>query len=780
MPATNNQIEPTRFWVISGIGHALVLFLLIWLFPAKEFIFEDDKPKAKITKKDKELAEIVELIRDVQAEKLRQRVALLGGGTDRMHVNLLNVQGRHKGFAHAQKSAAFTRIRNQIEKARQMIKQRQQTHNGYKNTVTSADDRHGIPIKNIQIRTVLDDIAAAVPLLPEGEAQQSLTKMVNSALGMHNEATRHVHWMMGSGKSLSGPYVGIEDVRDKVYATEKIGDQLTIIKAGSEASKQRQTQNKKDYDDKKKEIAAKKQEWKKKISEAQKKQRKDKKNPELKKAVDVLRAQSKQYDVSSAEELKAIDAKGKEEKKVGAALGRFRLYVQTADFIQRSLNALQWSENVLDEKYDEKAFAEELKGQADDAVSFKIVTQSPDPSAPWSDLQDLDIVGLFEKSDELIVKLTLHYRAIKAIQLAELRDMAFESALSQIQKIDPLPTQVDKELLRQSIEDPDLVEDHKKEVERVKLSVEEKIELAERLLMEIEQWIIQGEHAEAEHEAKTLEDILAEQIYDEMNNVKEVEGGAEDAQKQQQEYAERREAESAELEKLVELAREDERQKHKDLAEQMKEVIDIKDLTEEEQEGEEAGQMNFQQAKQGAHPLAKGAMLSPNSPAVLARKISKNGEPVDWMFVDTWYTIGPFPNEMRKNINTKFPPETIVDLDASYTGKNGKTVKWEFIQSRESEVTPARAEEYAIYYAFTEIYCDEACDVWIAVGSDDKANVWINDLPVWISGDQLKGWNIGEGYRKVHLKKGYNKVLYRIENGWLGVAFSMSLYTTKP
>ena len=149
------------------------------------------------------------------------------------------------------------------------------------------------------------------------------------------------------------------------------------------------------------------------------------------------------------------------------------------------------------------------------------------------------------------------------------------------------------------------------------------------------------------------------------------------------------------------------------------------------------------------------------------------------MFVNTWYTIGPFPNEGRRHIHTKFPPETLIDLDATYIGKNNRQVRWHFVQSRDKLVVPHDQEEYAIFYAFTEIYSDIERDVWVAVGSDDKANVWINDMPVWISGDQLKGWNPNEGYRKVRLQAGNNRVLYRVENGWNNMGFSLCIHAVR-
>ena len=41
------------------------------------------------------------------------------------------------------------------------------------------------------------------------------------------------------------------------------------------------------------------------------------------------------------------------------------------------------------------------------------------------------------------------------------------------------------------------------------------------------------------------------------------------------------------------------------------------------------------------------------------------------------------------------------------------------------------------------------------------------------SGKQQKAWRVDEGLRKVHFKKGLNRVLCRVENGWHGTDFSL-------
>jgi hypothetical protein len=165
------------------------------------------------------------------------------------------------------------------------------------------------------------------------------------------------------------------------------------------------------------------------------------------------------------------------------------------------------------------------------------------------------------------------------------------------------------------------------------------------------------------------------------------------------------------------------------------------------------------------------------------------------MFVDSWYLLGPFDNTGRVNIEKQFPPETVVDLNATYVGKRGRPVRWDFFQSPQPRVVPpfdsfnplpggrvdggdtfkARDLEYIIFYGYTELRAVEACDVWIAVGSDDFSKLWIEDQLVWASGRQQKKWRVDEGLRKVRLKQGINRILFRVENGHAQTEFSLAV-----
>jgi len=175
------------------------------------------------------------------------------------------------------------------------------------------------------------------------------------------------------------------------------------------------------------------------------------------------------------------------------------------------------------------------------------------------------------------------------------------------------------------------------------------------------------------------------------------------------------------------------------------------------------------------------------------RRVAARGASAKWFFVDSWYFLGPFDNTGRRNLETKFPPETVIDLNATYPGKNGVPIHWEFYQSATPNVQPrmdayyratqnpalsqqdnyGRALQYIIYYAYSELWFEQPCDLWIAVGSDDFSKVWIEDKLVWASGKNLKAWQLNEGLRKVHFKQGVNRVLTRVENANGPTEFSL-------
>lgn len=366
----------------------------------------------------------------------------------------------------------------------------------------------------------------------------------------------------------------------------------------------------------------------------------------------------------------------------------------------------------------------------------------------------MDIVNLYDVAVAHLQTVCDDYQRIKAIQLARQRDIPFAEAFENVSSVMPVLREIDKELLRRAIRDPKDIQVHKAEVEVVKKEIETMIDLVAKLLREIETIKAELARDEAAREL-ALEEIVRKPDFDPK------------AVAPPPQAIERVDANAD----LAEVAKEDEAHPAKDLTPIMHRLLDIKDLTRETEDGPLP--VDLFQSTDDTGVLA--AITDPKVNRTFGRKIRADGTPAEWMFVDTWYTIGPFDNVNRRNLHRKFPPETVVDLDATYVGKDAREIRWQWVQAHAPMVTPADPAEYAIYYAYTEVWCDRPMDLWVAVGSDDKANVWLNGMPIWISGDQLKGWRVNEGFRKVTFQAGRNQFLYRVENGWLNIGFSLAI-----
>lgn len=160
--------------------------------------------------------------------------------------------------------------------------------------------------------------------------------------------------------------------------------------------------------------------------------------------------------------------------------------------------------------------------------------------------------------------------------------------------------------------------------------------------------------------------------------------------------------------------------------------------------------------------------------ALPGRMFNRDSPRTGWLYLDTWYVIGPWENHSRVGHEQTWPPETLVDLDATYEGKHGQKLAWQFHQSDNIRIKPPAEDESSTYYAYTEVYFEEASDMLIAVASDDAAKVWLNDQLIWRD-DGIGPWRLDEGFRKVMFKKGFNTLLVRIENGPVTCTYSILL-----
>ncbi|MGF1453622.1 MAG: hypothetical protein ACFB21_16295 [Opitutales bacterium] len=173
--------------------------------------------------------------------------------------------------------------------------------------------------------------------------------------------------------------------------------------------------------------------------------------------------------------------------------------------------------------------------------------------------------------------------------------------------------------------------------------------------------------------------------------------------------------------------------------------------------------------------------------ALPGRRFTDEAERSGWLYIDTWYVIGPWPREPYRR-GKPLPPEYEVNLDAVYlNGKQGTVqearthrrldldgeLRWQFVQSDMLFVRPPKETRDAIYFAYTEVFSDRPREVLIAFGIDDWSEVRLNG-EVIAQGD-AGSWRLGQELETVTLQAGYNDFLLRMENGGELMDFSLVL-----
>jgi hypothetical protein len=148
------------------------------------------------------------------------------------------------------------------------------------------------------------------------------------------------------------------------------------------------------------------------------------------------------------------------------------------------------------------------------------------------------------------------------------------------------------------------------------------------------------------------------------------------------------------------------------------------------------------------------------------------------VYIPEWYVIGPFPNArdeklQRLGLDTPFPPEQEIRLEARYDGVNGQRVGWEL------KKTPPKGRfdlydfdpyEMVVVYALTYVYAPRALEVPFLLGSDDGVKVFLNGkeihrfLAIRVAAPD-------QDRIPLALKEGWNTLLLKIENNYGGYNF---------
>ncbi len=375
------------------------------------------------------------------------------------------------------------------------------------------------------------------------------------------------------------------------------------------------------------------------------------------------------------------------------------------------------------------------------------------------ELLDMDLPDIYEAARKIEEELTETYREIRAAELAMLRGIHLERALEHTAVPKTVRPDLNQEVLRSPARTSRQFEQRKQEVATA-VRESRGMVTASRTMLEAARAVVgeeeQGFDIDLARQQADRFDLLRQAAAEDEDNVARdlaalMEHGADSRQEEGDESGEDGDQDGADG----------------------------------DTEGDEGGDDDDDERGDGPADTTPQPLMAPEYPPLDERRSKfttgrRVGTAVertaDWLIVNSWYVIGPWPNPHREHMDTKFPPETVVDLDASYVGKDGRIIEWVFQQTHRPMIEPYNSEPYGIWYAYTELYFEEARNLWIAVGSDDHSRIWINDQMVWESVPWHKAWRINEGFRRVHFRQGRNRILYRIENGHHAMGWSLLVH----
>jgi tetratricopeptide (TPR) repeat protein len=162
-------------------------------------------------------------------------------------------------------------------------------------------------------------------------------------------------------------------------------------------------------------------------------------------------------------------------------------------------------------------------------------------------------------------------------------------------------------------------------------------------------------------------------------------------------------------------------------------------------------------------------------------QLQKNSEAAGNQYQDVgapmepnWMVIGPFKANTVSGFDHKFPPETEIDLNASYQGAN-KQISWQPAEdgSHDGYVDLQSIFGYRYWtvgYGLVYAFSPEERKAQIRVGADEAFKLWLNDELI-SQRYYHKGAMIDRDIVTVVLHPGYNKILLKVTNSELGWGF---------
>ncbi len=154
----------------------------------------------------------------------------------------------------------------------------------------------------------------------------------------------------------------------------------------------------------------------------------------------------------------------------------------------------------------------------------------------------------------------------------------------------------------------------------------------------------------------------------------------------------------------------------------------------------------------------------------LAKSLRDLGEEIDlprhFGFLQSWQVIAPFANVDRIGLDTVYPPETEIKLDAEYAGKDTQA-KWQPLVGEDDFGMidlnkPFGKLKEVVGYAWTEFQSDKPQEVELRLGCKNAWTLWVNGEQLFSRNEYHRGMQLDQYRVTAHLKPGRNEILLKL------------------
>ena len=135
-------------------------------------------------------------------------------------------------------------------------------------------------------------------------------------------------------------------------------------------------------------------------------------------------------------------------------------------------------------------------------------------------------------------------------------------------------------------------------------------------------------------------------------------------------------------------------------------------------------------------------------------------------FIQNWQLIAPFDNTAQAGLDAVYPPESGIDLQAEYAGKDA-TARWQAYTGHDDFGMidlnkPFGALKEVTGYAWTEFESDRDRQVELRLGCKNAWKVWVNGELLFSRNEYHRGIQMDQYRLTAQLKPGPNEILVKI------------------